>query len=154
MILINNKVLSINMCVFYLFITVSLCFVAIFVLIIMVKSLHEKVDEMSSADKMFYVGDREFKSSSTHTATRVFNFMNSLEDSFKLRTNLILDRLDDFKRSAIKKEEFERLFELLRREKILLENATDEATKKIQKGKWDMWESALGGTKDKKDKTE
>ncbi len=151
MIFINIKVLSINMYAFFITFLVSCVLTLLFIIIFMIKSIREEVEALNKEKDVFYASDREFKISATNTSTRFFGLLQELTDRTSLRTNLILDQIDDLKRVAIKKEEFERLFELLKREKVLIENANDESSKKAYKQKWDMFETALGGKREEKE---
>lgn len=141
------------MCSFLLFAVLSVCFTMLVILLFVVKSLHEKLNDLIDANNIFASADKEFKIGANTTATKIFSLIYELEQSFKLRNNLIIDNLEELKRMTLKKDEFNRLFELLKREKVLLDNATGEAAKKAAKEKWGMWEKALG-CKDSKEGNE
>lgn len=75
-----------------------------------------------------------------------FNIIE-FQEQFRLRTSLLLDKMDDLCRLCLKKDEFDRLFELIRREKIILDNAVDSVDKK----KWDNLKTAFSGKKEQKE---
>lgn len=136
---------------FFMTFACSMGVVVLITLLILIKSLRDEVMALNQERETFGVADREFKLSVTNTSTRYFTLLQELTDKTTLRTNLILDQIEDLKRAVIKKEEFERLFELLKREKILIENSYDDASKKAYKDKWDMFGTALGGKKEEKE---
>ncbi len=137
------------MYVFFVTFLATSAFVLACIILFVLKTLVDRVQEIVDNQEKFSAADREFKSSSTQTGTKVFTLLYELEQSLKLRNNLLLDNLDELKRAVVKKDEFERLFELLKREKILIENAADEAEKKAKKEKWSMWSTALGCKEEK-----
>ena len=97
------------------------------------------------ASKEVLDGDNKKLMSQRNTEIK-FN-IEELKEQFRLRTSLLLDRMDDLCRTCLKKDEFDRLFELIRREKIILDNTVEN----VEKKKWDNLKMAFSGKKEQKE---
>lgn len=112
-----------------------------------IKNLEQSIKDHISIISSKEVLDTDNKKlMSQRTSEIKFNIIE-FQEQFRLRTSLLLDKMDDLCRLCLKKDEFDRLFELIRREKIILDNAVDSVDKK----KWDNLKTAFSGKKEQKE---
>lgn len=108
-------------------------------------NLIDTVNELISFNNCTNVSEREHKQLISSRYSEIKICVMEIEEKLKNRTNLILDQISDMRRTNLKKEDFETLYELLRREKILIENDEEKKEKK----KWHKFEMAFGGKEEK-----
>jgi hypothetical protein len=135
------------MCLYFLFGGMMLLVFIVAVLCYRVFNLEQSIKNQISTVASKDIIDTESKRLMSQRFSEIKFSIVELEEKVRLRTSLVLDRMDDLNRICLKKEEFDRIFELIRREKIILDNAIENNDKK----KWDNYKMAFGGKKEQQE---